>query len=605
MKPVPDSACGVACPADVNVKAYVGLIAARRFDRALQVVIERNPLPGICGRVCTHPCESECRRGEIDAPVAIRPLKRFIADYALDAAPTRLPAETPKRRERIAIVGAGPAGITAANDLARSGYRVTVFEALTRPGGMLRVGIPRFRLPHDVIDHEIESVAAIGVKIETNSRIDDPTGLLKDRFSAVFCAIGAHAGIGLGLDLEDELQGVVDCTDFLRSANLGQAKPLSGRVLVIGGGNSAIDSARVARRLGARDVRILYRRTRKEMPADVAEIDEALAEHVKIEFGVQPVALLHDADRVSGVRCIRTRPGPPDASGRRRPVPMPGSEFDVPTRLVIKAIGQRPDTEHLADSEIPLTRRGTILADPDTCSTDIPGLFAGGDVTTGPSTVIDAIAAGHHAARSIRAFVTGRDVWQDRAPGTGRTETELELPDLVAVAADRVKPRVLSNRTRRNFKEVELTLTETEATAEAGRCLRCGPCDECVRCHALCPRRQVALVLPGSDDEILVRVPTLDSVFTDAAGPRPVTVRRAGAKPVKMEAVVVQGRVDRELCRGCGQCRDACLHEAIRMVEWHDGLQAAEVDPARCRGCGTCLTVCPTGALSDYRGGRS
>ncbi len=595
---VPDSACRVACPAGVNVKAYVGLIGAGEFERALRVVQETNALPGICGRVCTHPCEAECRRRDIDAPVAIRQLKRFIADYAMKHECTTRFDTAPPRNQSVAVVGSGPAGITAANDLVRLGYRVTVFEALPKPGGMLRVGIPRFRLPHEIIDHEIESVAGVGVRIETGSRIDDPTRLLGRDHAAVFYAVGAHDPIGLGLELENELAGVVDCTDFLREANLGLAGRIDGTVLVIGGGNSAVDSARVARRLGARDVRIHYRRTRAEMPAYDEEVEDALAEDIAIEFLVQPVALLHEAGRVTGLRCLRTRLGAPDASGRRRPEPVPGSEFDTACDLVVKAIGQRPGTASLADTRVGRQRWGGVIVDERTCSTTVPGLFAGGDAVTGPATVIDAIAAGHRAARGIDAFLTGRPL-EERGPYAGVSEPELVVPVVTAVAGERAEPGKLPGRRVRTFDEVEGPLTRDQAISEARRCLRCGPCAECVRCHNICPRRQVLLRLPGSDEELLVRTPTVERLFPDPARPRTVELTRPNARPVRMEIAPVIAWVDEQLCRGCGRCADECIHDAIELVDWHQDLKVARVDPVRCRGCGNCLTVCPSGAMHD------
>ncbi len=599
VRPVQTSSCQVACPAGVNVKAYVGLIGAREFDRALEVVLETNPLPGICGRVCTHPCEAECRRAEVDAPVAIRLLKRFIADYALSQGKFPSLTERPKREHRVAVVGSGPAGIAAANDLARLGYPVTVFEALSKPGGMLRVGIPSFRLPNEIIDHEIGSVARVGAEIQTNARIDDPVALLKKDFSAVFYAVGAHRGIGLGLELEDKLRGVVDCTDFLRNASLGRARRLKGRVLVIGGGNSAIDSARVALRLGAREVEVLYRRTRKEMPAYDEEVEDAVREGVKFQFLVQPLELLHERGRFTGLRSLRTRLGKTDSSGRRRPVPIPGSEFDVSAALIVKAIGQRPDTGSLADSGVRLTKRDTVPAHQYNCSTPVPGLFAGGDVVTGPGTVIQAIAAGHRAARSIHSWLQKRELPEAPAPGPAGCEPEIVMPSITAVTAERAEPVKVSRRSLRTFAEVEHSLTESQAVTEAGRCLRCGPCSECVKCHSACPRRQVALSLPGEDDEILLRVPDMEQAFGDLRRPSTVDILRPNAKPVRLHATPLLAWVDPELCRACGNCVEACPHEAVRLTEWRNGLEVAEVDVARCRGCGNCLTVCPSGAIHD------
>ncbi|UCG42477.1 MAG: FAD-dependent oxidoreductase [candidate division WOR-3 bacterium] len=599
VRPVRTSSCQVACPAGVNVKAYVGLIGARDFDRALEVVMETNPLPGICGRVCTHPCEAECRRAEVDAPVAIRLLKRFIADYALKRGQLPPGTEGPKREQRVAVVGSGPAGITAANDLARLGYAVTVFEALNKPGGMLRVGIPSFRLPHDIIDHEIGSVARLGVSIQTSARIDDPVALLRRDFSAVFYAVGAHRGIGLGLELEDKLRGVVDCTDFLRNASLGRGRRIKGKVVVIGGGNSAIDSARVALRLGAQEVEVLYRRTRKEMPAYDEEVEDAIKEGIKFQFLVRPLELLQERGRVTGLACLRTRLGKLDSSGRRRPEPIPGSEFVVPAALIIKAIGQRPDTGSLADSGIQLSKYDTVPAHQQNCSTAVPGLFAGGDVVTGPGTVIDAIAAGHRAASSIHTWLQKHRLPGSPARGRFGYEPEIVMPSITAVTAERAEPVKVSRRSLRTFAEVEHSLTESQAVTEAGRCLRCGPCSECVQCHFVCPRRQVALSLPGEEDEVLLRVPDMEQAFGDLRRPSTVDILRPNAKPVRLLATPVLAWVDPKLCRACGECIEACPHEALSLVAWRSGLEVAQVDVSRCRGCGNCLTVCPSGAIYD------
>jgi len=580
----------------VNVKAYVGLIGAGRFDRALEVVRARNPLPGICGRVCTHPCESECRRQEVDAPVAVRPLKRFIADLALKSAPPRLPPETPNRPERVAVIGSGPCGLTAANDLARLGYRVVVFEAGGRPGGMLSLGIPPFRLPRDVISQEIESVTSLGVRLETNARIDEPAELLGRDFSAVLFAPGAHRSLGLGLPLEDESAGVVDSLTFLQEAYGGSRQKPLGTVLVVGGGDSAVDSARTALRLGARKVRILYRRTRKEMPAAPEELADAESEGVVPTFRVQPVELLQTGGRVRGLRCVKNRMSEPDASGRRSPVPIRGSEFDVKADLIVSAIGQRPETGHLSGSALGITESGTLPADPVTGETCVPGLFAGGDVVTGPATVIDAIAAGHRAARGIHARLAAGPVPVLAAQHAA--ELELVASCLTAVPMERARPATASSRTRRGFAEVELALTEAEAVAEAKRCLRCGPCAECVQCQGYCPKHQVALRVSGSGEEIQLRFAGLDSLFADSAPSRKVVICRPGARPVAADAVPVVCRVDHALCRDCGGCVEACVHQAIKSVPWLGEVRTASVDPQLCRGCGHCLAVCPSGAPS-------
>jgi len=594
---IPDSPCRVACPAGVNVKAYVGLIGAGDFDRALEVVRARNPLPGICGRICTHPCESECRRQEVDTPVAVRPLKRFIADHALKSGPARLPPETPRRTERIAIVGSGPAGLTAANDLARLGYQVTIFEACAQPGGMLALGIPPFRLPREVIRQEIDSIMDLGVHLEANARIDDPAALLGRDFASVFYAPGAHRSIGLGLPLEDEVAGVVDSLTFLRKAFTGEWRKPAGTVLVVGGGNSAVDSARTALRLGARKVQVLYRRTRKEMPAAPEEVAEAKHEGVTITFRVQPVELLYENGRLKGLRCVRNRMGEPDTSGRRRPVPAPGSEFDIRATLVVSAVGQQPETQHLAGSALSISRSGTLQADPITCRTSLSGLYAGGDVVTGPSTVIDAIAAGHRAAQGIHHQLTTGLPPGSSTAATTADELELLASCLTAVPVERAKPAAASSRMRKHFAEVELALTESEAIAEAKRCMRCGPCSECVRCHGYCLKHQVSLSVPGSGDDIQLRFAGLDSLFPDSMASREVVVCRPGARPVAANVAPVICRVERTLCRDCGRCTEACIHQAIKPVTWHGEVKTASVDPMLCRGCGHCIAVCPSGAL--------
>ncbi len=581
LRPVLDSPCRVACPAGVNVKAYVGLIAGGKFDRALEVVRATNPLPGICGRICTHPCESECRRGEVDEPVAIRPLKRFIADYARHAPSAKLPAQTPVRSQKVAVVGSGPAGLTAANDLVRLGYRVTILERENKPGGMLIWGIPPFRLPRDIIEQEIDSILGLGVEFIDKTEITDPARLLKEGFGAVFYAPGLQKGITLGFPQEDKLIGVMDSLVFLRRVYQGEISALKGRVLVIGGGDSAIDSARVALRLGADEVWVVYRRTREEMPAAEEEVAEAVTEGIRIELLTQPVDYVHKEGRLTGLRCVRTRPGPVDDSGRRRPVPIPGSEFVIPADWVITALGQRAERE--------------IEKFPE-------GVFVGGDAAGGPATVIDAIASGHHGAKAIHQFLSGEQEG-NRINFTG--ELEMGVSVLTAVPRFRVRPRSLPVHARRSFNEVEEPLSDEEAVAEAQRCLRCGPCGECVLCHNTCPKHQVALRLTGTGEEapLLVRVHSLERIMP--SGLKRITGRirfsaTGGEEMLQDVEVVLEPLVPvvkNELCRGCGICVANCPHQALNMKEWRMAVQVAVVEQQRCRGCGTCVVVCPTGAL--------
>ncbi len=579
IKSVTDSPCRVACPAGVNVKAYVGLIAVGNFERALAVVRTTNPLPGICGRICTHPCEAECRRGEIDQPVAIRALKRFIADYAFTAPEAKLPPATPQRAEKVAVIGAGPAGLTAANDLIRLGYRVTIFEAQDKPGGMLVWGIPPFRLPRNIIEQEIDSILGLGIEIFLNTRVSDPKQLLKDGYRAVFYAPGCQKGIKLGLPREDELHGVIDSLTFLRRVYNGEISRVSGRVLVIGGGDSAIDSARVAVRSGADEVWIVYRRTREEMPAAEEEIGAAEEEGVRLDYLTQPVAFIHQEGRVVGLRCVRNTLGAPDSSGRRRPVPISGSEFVIPANWVITALGQKPEQE--------------VKDSPE-------GVFVGGDAAGGPATVIDAIASGHLGARAIHRYITGQG--EEARQGLGATELELGTTVLTAVPVARVQPRVLPLTARRSFEEIESVLTPSEAIQEAQRCLRCGPCVECVLCHNTCPRHLVKVYFPQTGESVFIRVPVLDKVFSGRLEKKAGVIKVAGGDEFNIELFPLIVRVDSELCRGCGSCVDVCPHSAISLKEWQRGFKVAVVDTAHCRGCGLCIAVCPSGALQGYAG---
>lgn len=467
--------CQHTCPVGLDIPGYVSLIKEGKLVEAYCLIKQRNPFPLICGRVCHHPCESKCRRGQLDEPVAIRDLKRFVADHAFELGIEYIPEIKERREERIAIIGAGPAGLSAAWDLATEGYQVTVFETLPVAGGMLAVGIPEYRLPKDILNREVEAVARLGVDIRLNTPIDDVESLLKDGYQAVFIAVGAHRGDKMGIPGED-LDGVYDAIDFLREANLGKKVAVGKRVAVIGGGNSAIDAARVALRKGAKTVTILYRREKKDMPAIAEEIECAEEEGIQLHCLTVPTKISGQKGRVTGLECIRMELKEFDRSGRRTPYPIEGSEYTVDVDTVIEAIGQRPDTSFIKDNNIDIGRGGTITVDPRTLATNRKGVFAGGDAATGPQTVIEAIAAGQRAACSIKRYLQGkelsplieRDGYKPIAISSA-PPTEEETQERARIRAAEIN---MTDR-RTSFKEIALPYTAEEAREEASRCLRC------------------------------------------------------------------------------------------------------------------------------------
>ncbi|MBM2825612.1 MAG: BzdV protein [Dehalococcoidales bacterium] len=461
--------CHYACPAEINVPLYVDLIGKGKYQEALAIVREKVPFPAALGRVCIHPCEEGCRRGKLNEPIAIRELKRFVADQDTGEW-HQFSRKLPPTGRKVAIVGSGPAGLTAGYYLAKLGHSVTVFEALSKPGGMMRVGIPTYRLPEDVLDAEIEVIKSAGVDLKVNTRIESIDGLFKQGYQAIFVALGAHGGMRLGIQGEDS-PGVVDGATFLRNVGLGEKVKLGDRVAVIGGGNVAIDSARTALRLGAKQVQIIYRRTRVEMPASPEEVDAALEEGIDIVFLTAPVSINQQKGQLS-LTCNRMELGEPDASGRRRPVPVKGSEFSTDFDAIIGAIGQVPEIPSAFNLK---TGRGnTIQVDSETLATSTPGVWAGGDVASGPASVIEAIAAGRKAAVSIDKYLGGEGV----------IDEELTKERLVGMSvgreedfADRIRvkmPCLTIKQRMGNFNEVELGLNEPLAVAEAKRCFQCG-----------------------------------------------------------------------------------------------------------------------------------
>jgi len=497
--------CRAACPAGVNVQGYVQLVKIGKLVESWRLIYNDNPLPGVCGRVCTHPCELQCHRSKVDHPVSIRELKRLAADAAyvdLEALP--LPEQAEPREEKVAIIGAGPAGLSAAYQLARLGYQVTIFEALTVAGGMLSVGIPEYRLPKKLVELEVGLLQKMGIEIKTGVRLGKDftqAELKKQGYRAILLAIGAHKGISLKLPGED-LDGVMPGVDFLRKVNLGEKVKVGSRVAVIGGGNTAMDAARTARRLGAAEVSIIYRRSKAEITAAKDEIHEALEEGIKFMMLTGPKAILGKNGKVTGLECIVNQLGEPDASGRRSPVPVAGSEFILYVDNVITAVGQAPD---LAGVEGPEQGRGsTIVTDPATLATGIDGVFAAGDVVTGPATVIDAIGAGKKVAVSIDRYLRGE---APIALADAEAKHVVEFPKHNAGNLDtpRAEPRYVDPEQRvLNFAESALGISGADGTKEAGRCLNCSVCSECKECVQACLPKAIDHDMADQDLELEV-----------------------------------------------------------------------------------------------------
>jgi len=479
--------CRLACPGGLNVQGYVQMVKEGKYKQALEIIMEDLPLPGVLGRICPHGCEDACRRCEVESPVAIRDLKRLAADK-FDPRQVEIKCE-PRKKEKVAIIGSGPAGLSCAYHLARKGILSTIFESLPEAGGMLRVGIPAHRLPREILDQEIEVITNLGVEIKTNTALGNDVsidGLLEDGYKAVYLAIGAHQGIELGIPGE-KTNGVRQGVEFLREVNLTGKTEVGKNVAIIGGGNVAIDVARSAVRLGAEKVNIVYRRTRNEMPAWEEEIQAAEDEGVQITYLSAPQEILTRDGRVVGLRCIRMELSEPDSSGRKRPIPIPGSEYEIEIDQLIPAIGQRPDLSALEDiTGLTYTRWGTTEVDAVTYATEREGVFAGGDLQTGPWVAIGAIGAGKEAAESILRYIEGKDMAAGREPVVNENPVYRPIPEGEPLLERAKMPELPVSKRQGNFNEVELGYTEEEGRAEAARCLNCGYCCECYQCVEAC-----------------------------------------------------------------------------------------------------------------------
>ena len=538
--------CRAECPAHVNVQAYVSLIQRGKFTEAVDIIRKDMPFPAICGRVCFSPCEDACARINIDQAVAIRNLKKVAADAEREIRKVR-PSPIPKtHKEKVAIIGAGPAGLTAAYELAKLGYPVTVFERMSEPGGMMRYCIPDFRLERFVVDQEIDYIKDVGVEIKTEVEFGkDITleSLFKDGYDAVFVAIGTQAGMKLNVPGED-LDGVINAVDFLKDVSLGKHIEIGEKVAVVGGGNSAIDAARTSKRLGAKEVIVLYRRSREEMPALPSEVEEAEKDDVKFYFLVAPKQIIGENGKVKAIECLRMKLGEPDESGRRRPIPVPNSEHKYQVDTVIPALGQVAEPQCIPaqltskEARVPL-----ISVDALTLETRFPGVFAGGDITSGPASIIEAVGAGKKAAVSINLYITGQDF------RSGRTENIEKTTWIKNYSQIRKKERrfkLTPEKPRMSLEEAVdfVEKTERDAKFEACRCLGCGPCAECLANTDLCE----------------------------------------GDKAI----------VDEALCIGCNVCAVVCPFGAAEKDE--DNI--ARISEDLCKGCGICAARCPVRAIT-------
>jgi len=557
--------CENACPVNTRAPQYISAIRKGDYDVAFELNRGDNLFPAILGRICVHPCEEKCRRGHlIDLPISICSLKRACADLKTSA--SRIEKVITKRDKKVAIIGAGPSGLSAANDLARLGYPVTIYETFPVPGGMLNVGIPSYRLPRNVVREAIEEVRRLGVEIILSAPVGKELNLetLRKQYDAVYIGAGAHKAEKLGIPGED-LQGVVHGVTFMQMTNLGQDLKIGQKVAVVGGGNTAMDTARSSLRLGAKEVFILYRRTREEMPVDLRELEQVEEEGIKVHYLTTPVAVLSKNGRsVSGVRCIRNRLGEPEKDGRRRPIPIDGSGFDLAVDLLIPAVSQSPDISFLPEEiGLEISKWARLVVNPETAETNIRGIFAGGDFVTGPRDVIRVIADGRRAALSIHAYLSGEPLEKQPAYFTLVPEVEID-PDIEKIPRQRMA--TLPVRERRSLnEEVELGYSEEGALRESLRCLQCHvftifdrtKCILCGGCVDICPKscfRMARLDEIRGDDKLSRWVESCYGLPLEEAEKR------------NLATVIFK---EESRCIQCGLCVKRCPTGTITMEEYH------------------------------------
>ncbi len=553
--------CQLNCPAGIDVPSYIALIGQGKYQEAIDVIREDNPFPWVCGLICPNPCESWCQRRYVDKALCIKDLEGLAAKMVNLGQSYTIPKPEVRYEEKVAVIGAGPAGLSAAYFLAKKGYPITVFESMPEAGGMLITGIPEYKLPREVIRKEIQSLKAMGIEFKTNTTIGESItldDLRKEGYKAFFLGIGAWNSTRLAIEGEDDFPQVIDVLTFLKDVSFGNKTKPADDVAIVGGGNAAIDAARTCVRLGCRNVSILYRRTRSEMPAHFEEIIQAAEEGIHFHQLTIPTKIIGSNGKVQAIECSMASLGEPDESGRRRPVPIPDSSYKMPVGAVIRAIGQKP---HI--SEIPglgmftLSKKETIKTSSKGYQSNIPDVFAAGDAVTGPSTVVGAIGAAKKAARGIHAFLRDLPIEKSADPRPRRMVEPIKMNYREKAFIQRQEiPLINLQKRLTTFDQVELGLNEAAAKEEAKRCMRCDVCERCGKCMEVCREK---------------------------LGSSAIRFYHAGENSLILKDYV------HELPHCIGE-------NSLILKDYVHGLP-------HCIGCGTCVNICPTGALQMEENG--